>query len=508
MFKALFFSIILITSTVWGFYPVSENSQVLFDSLKGAEKFNTEFLESQIKSLNEYSGSAANYEVRMKKIPRVEGQPLSEWVPIIDENSRKLVLELRMTDEGLKSPLIISEELIRLNQIMQQSFSHPYEWAETVSNAKAGSIRATEKLARMDVQAAMEVKGWIEANPGFYPEGIDTQKLDEWSKARLSEAQTRYKPIANAAKIELQRLENEWAKMRPVFTNLEKQEKKFNHLVMANDRVGARKMLETYIPWVLMEPSEQSAWRAWLDAMEKPDLSRRELVFRGMDGYPVLRTPGSDKVGMFSSVLAMNQGNYTRRLRSLTTSREKIGRVDNYEVETDKEKFPKDEPSLIDQMKRHANDPVSSPFLSVSDHSIAESFGSRERIALLVDERRLVPNALAFAYGERERLIPLVIFPDEVVHYQGKASDGITNIDNEQFIAKVTEALGRPVTPAELNAGNNGGLDEPEFNKRGFDRLSTIFLNPAGASIQGEVCVVGSSCGCIRKALDTLLATP
>lgn len=368
-------------------------------------------------------------------------------------------------------------------------------------------MRATEKLARLDLQNATDVKSWLDANTNFFVDGTDLSKIEEWSKIRFADAQSRYLPIAKAAKAEIQRIETEWAKMKPTFNQLEKQEKKFNHLVMANDRAGARKMLEAYLPWVLMEPSEQNAWRTWLDAMEKPDLSKRQLVFRGMDGYPVLRTPGSDKVGMFSSVLSMNQGNYTRRLRSLSTAREIIGRKENFGMEDKPQKFPKNEPSLINQMSGHARSPHSSPFLSVSDNAIASNFGQQERMALLVDERRLVPNAMAFGYGERERLIPLVVFPDEVVYYQGKPKDGSTIVD-EQFIGKVSEALGRQVTPAELNMSVHGGVDETAFLKSGFERLSSIFLNPAGASIQGEVCVVGSSCGCIRKALDTLLATP
>lgn len=501
MLKPLLLSFILTTSPAWGFFPVDEKSKAIFDALPGKEKEITEFLENQVKSSNEYT---TNYEVRMTKVPKVEGQPISEWVPVIDEKSRKLIVELRITDEGLKSPLVMAEEIMRLNQISSVSFSHPYEWAETVANAKAGSMRATEKLARMDVQNAKELKSWLESNMTFFKDGTDPLKVEEWAKARNADALARYTPIAKAAKADLARAEAEWAKMKPTFTNLEKQETKFNNLVMANDRAGARKMLETYLPWPLMEPSETSAWKQWLDAMEKPDLSKRELVFRGMDGYPVLRTPGSEKVGVFSSVLAMNQGNYTRRLRSLQTSREKVGRMEYWEAETEGPKFPKDEPSIIDQMKNHAATPQTSPFISVSDNTIATRFGNQERMAILIDERRLIPNAMASGYGEIERLIPLVIFPDEVVYYTDKSKHPEPFIKDEEFIAEVSKALGRPVTPTEINAG----VDEAEFLKRGFDRLSENLLNPSGASIKGEVCLVGASCNCIRNALDKLLIQP
>jgi hypothetical protein len=500
MLKVLFFFLLVsITASSWAFYPPSENSQELFESLKGKETEVSNFLKSQIESTNSYG--SRNYEIRMTTVAKIEGQPLAEWVPVLDTDSRKLVVELRITEEGLKSPLVMAEEILKLNQITGGSFTHPYQWAETVANARAGSIRATEKLARMDYQAARDVKGWLGPNMSFFQEGTDPAKIEEWTKVRLKEAQIRYEPIMKAAKAEAKKLQTEWEEMRPKFTELEKQEKKFNDLVMANDRAGARRMLETYLPWPLMEPSEKKTWKEWLDAMEHPDLSRRQLVFRGMDGYPVLKSAGSEKVGMFSAVLAMNQGNYTRRLRSLTTSRVSQGISNFYDVETEAVlKLPKDQPSLLVQMYNHAGNPQASPFISVSDHGIASRFGGYERMALLVDERRLVPNAMSFGYGEKERLIPLVVFPEEVVYYRPKAKDGAA-IQEEEFLGKVSEALGRPITPEEINMT----LPEEEFLKKGFDRLSTTLLKREGESVIGVGCVVGLPCDCISKGLNKLL---
>lgn len=396
MFKLTIFILISISSA-WAFYPpADENSRALFQALKGKETEVKNFLQSQIDSANTYSSQ--NYEVRMTTVPAAEGVPPAEWVPVINHETRKLVVELRITEEGLKSPLVMAEEILNLNQITSGGFTHPYEWAETVSNAKAGSIRSTEKLARLDYQAARQVKSWLDSNLNFFEGEVDQAKLEEWGKVRIEEAKARYEPIAKASKAETKRLTDEWAKQRPVFTQLEREEKKFNDYVMANDRAGARRMLEKYLPWTLMEPSESRAWKTWLDAMEHPNQANRLLVFRGMDGYPILKTAGSDKVGVFSSLLAMNQGNYTRRLRSLTTSRDRFGQpmYSYVSPEADGTVFPKDEPSLIDQMKNHAGNPQGSPFISVSDNRIATRFGSQERMALLVDERRLVPNALAF----------------------------------------------------------------------------------------------------------------
>lgn len=492
--------ILFSVSNAFAFYPAeNERSRALFQELSGKKTVIEKFLKSQMER------SESNYEVKMKKVPAAEGTPPAEFVPVVDRKSRKLIIELRITEEGLKSPLVMAEEVMKLNQITEE-FTHPYEWAETVANAKSGSIRANERLARMDYKVAKDVKGWLEVNTTFFQGQVDPAKLEEWGKLRTEEALARYTPIAKAAKIESDRLQAEWETNRPRFTQLEAQDKKFNDLVMANDRAGARRMLEEYLPWTLMEPSESRAWKAWLEAMEHPNLANRQLVFRGMDGYPILKKAGSESVGVFSSLLAMNQGNYTRRLRSLETSRQKAGRLQGWASDTeDGPKFPKEQPSIVDQMKSHAADPVGSPFISVSDNAIATRFGSQERMALLVDEARLVPNALAFGFQEYERLIPLVVFPDEVVYYQGKKSrTEYTPINDEEFMARVAERLGRPVTAAEANIG----INDEEFMKRGFDRMSALMFEPVATSIKGNACQIGLPCDCIRNGLSRLLNEP
>jgi hypothetical protein len=328
---------------------------------------------------------------------------------------------------------------------------------------------------------------------------IDLAKVDEAVTARVAEAEARYKPIKTAAVEHLRIQGAEWEKMRPTFDQLEKQDKKFNDLVMSNNRKGVRKMLETYMPWPLMEPSEKHAWRQWLDAIEKPDKKNLRLVFRGMDGYPTLKSPGSQKIGIVSSVLAMNQGNYTRRLRSLTTLRERIGRDDTSSIpEEEIKKFPKDNPSLIVQMQNHAKEPNGSPFLSVADNENASMFGSSERTAILIDDRRLVPNGMAFGYGEAERLIPLVVFPDEVVYHRPK---GGGTISTEKFVKEVSKALGRPVKKTELVSG----LNNEKLIKSGFDRFTTLFFDPEGKVVKTPGCVIGKPCDCVRAALSQLL---
>jgi hypothetical protein len=295
----------------------------------------------------------------------------------------------------------------------------------------------------MEVESATAMSGFLDNNMGIFVAGTDQAAVHNAVAARLADAQARYAPVSALARDQIKKNEAAWAKMRTTFDNLEKQGVKFNDLVMNNDRAGVRRMLEQYLPWQLMEPSETNAWKEFLDAIEHPNLANRQLVFRGMDGYPVLRQAGSDKVGMFSTVLAKNQGNYTRRLRSIATARTRFGTYQSYNYNADPAapKPATNNPSILVEMNNHAGNPQGSPFISVSDNNIATRFGNQERMALLIDERRMIPNAMAWGFDEKERLIPLVIFPDEVVYYQQKPAkadpNAYTTIDDADFRAKV-----------------------------------------------------------------------
>ena len=501
--------------TTTAFFPPDESTRNILTVLNGNEAQITKTLDDALANINASSGTW-NYEVRRTTVPSLAGGSMAQIVPVLDEDARKLIIEVRFTPEGLKNPAVVAEEILHLGQItnnqsygssISAAFSHPYEWAETVANARAGSIRSIEKLTRLEVEAATAMTGFFDGNMGMFAEGTEKSQLDEFAQARLADAQSRYTPVAAAAKTEIRNQEAAFARMRSTFDELERQGTKFNDLVMANDRAGVKRMLETYLPWNLMEPSEQNAWREWLNAMVETDPARRQLVFRGMDDYPVLRTPGSDRVGMFSTVLAKNQGNYTRRLRSLTTLRQRFGvyQTYNYDPVSGKQLPSGNNPSLLVEMQGHAGSPQGSPFLSVSDNDIATRFGSNERIALLIDERRMIPNAMAFGFDEKERLIPLVIFPDEVVYYQGRTPGvATTPIDDTQFRATVEQRLGRPITPEELVYQRS----TPDFLQDGYERIRPLLLDatqlptitPAPA-----VCAIGTPCDCVYKTLDGLL---
>ncbi len=73
----------------------------------------------------------------------------------------------------------------------------------------------------------------------------------------------------------------EWETQKAKFPNLEAQTEKLNHLIARNDRAGVAKLLEDYLPWPLMEPTEKKAWSTWIESIRNPDPSNKELIFRG-----------------------------------------------------------------------------------------------------------------------------------------------------------------------------------------------------------------------------------
>ena len=482
--------------TTTAFFPPNKETLALLETIKGVGDVPEKRLENIIKLKNS-DGSRMNYSVRLTKVDSLSGGSLAQIVPVLDDVERKLVIEIKMTEKGLKSPVVVFEEMVHLEQILGHDFKHPYEWAETVANAKAGSIRSIEKLARMEVEAATVGLTYMGNQAAMFEDGTNSAKIQNYAKERLAHAQSRYTPVAKEARVEARKAQTAWKAMRPVFDKLEKQGTKFNDLVMNNDRAGVRKMLDTYLPWDLMEPSEKNAWKTWLESIEHPDLDNRKVVFRGMDDYGVLTKPKSKDVGILSTVLMKNQGNYTRRLRSLTTLRDRFSVMD---MGKNTLTGVKNNPSLLVAMGNHANDPVGSPFLSVSDNRVAKNFGANERVALLVDEKRLVPNAMAFAYGtEFERLIPIVVFPDEVLYYHGKDNGWV---DSDRFVQKVEAALGRPLKQDELALN----MKPKEFFQMGFERIKPLLLDATQLpTLSGQACKPGSACNCVYETLDALL---
>jgi hypothetical protein len=233
-----------------------------------------------------------------------------------------------------------------------------------------------------------------------------------------------------------------------------------------------------------MEPSEVTAWKGWLDALEKPLRENQKLVFRGMYDDTIMKAADGTPF-LMSTMLSRNQGNYTRRLRSFATMRDKFGSRQLRDSTTEYTLKGVDPPSLSVMMGNHAVEAKGSPFLSVADYDTATRFGPRKLGAFLVDERRLMPNPLPPSkyLWQEEKLVPLILFPDEVVYfhdYWGNPVPGVGPRDplnrKKHFIAEVESRLGRKLTADEIGGPREG----VEFLEGAFKRFTSIAAPGSG----------------------------
>jgi hypothetical protein len=207
------------------------------------------------------------------------------------------------------------------------------------------------------------------------------------------------------------------------------EEKQFRYLVSIGDRKGAADLLESYLPWEEMAPFEKRYWETHLDVIRNPaPLSERVIIYRGIDD-DMIQTPIeagkklsqedailNQKIFVMSTLMTKNQGSWNRRLRSLTAMYEKfIGAIPVPNSDKYTSEFAK-AARITTLFKNHATQPNGSPFLSFTpSFPAANEFGKNRISAYLID-----PRALEFNYGskydyEKEYLLPLATFPDEIV---------------------------------------------------------------------------------------------
>jgi hypothetical protein len=369
-------------------------------------------------------------ETAVYKVSVVEKLPNNSLAEIIPElKNGDITVNIIITKEGAKNPVFVTEKIINALQItnavnvleldLTRSSSADArdiywsinEWLENNWNAQAGDISAKRLIAQLELRGLDNAETFLNSKilqkELGVPDGSDFKAEIEARKkqasAQLAALVKEEKIQADAAK---KAFEARKATFAPVF---ETQPEKLNDMVAKGDRKGARKLIENYLPWEMMKPSERFVWAQWLNAIENPDPARARLLFRGMDGDVIMRTKDGKPFSM-STVLAKNQGNYTRRLRSIETSRAKLLAEWPYKASS---------ANLSSLMLIHSDDPIASQFISLTpDGFIASIFGIEKLAAIKIDERRLFPNVFSEFPDELEILTPLIIFPDEVVLYQ------------------------------------------------------------------------------------------
>ncbi|QDK43993.1 hypothetical protein DOM22_01855 [Bdellovibrio sp. ZAP7] len=228
------------------------------------------------------------------------------------------------------------------------------------------------------------------------------------------------------------------------------QTKSLSEMVKANDRAGVADAMEKIFPWAIMEPTEKTFWRDYVDAIRHPNYEGAQILFRGMDEDEKLQEVRDSKGkiiggGLFSKRLTAGSGSHLYKLKGLQKTFETFGT--NGVNTSGKPISPLIQPhTLSKMMSNHAGNPAGSPFISLSyDLQVAHQFGTGKVIieddtipestdkkmmalrdtnasggivTLRIDKRRTLVNTISGFNGELEVLASMLIFPDEVLYME------------------------------------------------------------------------------------------
>lgn len=365
-------------------------------------------------------------------------------VPVYTDTG-KVNYNLYYDDAAAKDPKLLYADLLMWSFLQKPSglngrpdsatvkfLRTKHSLAELLNNVLAGSPSA--KATWLEIKFRSLSRTWLN------PETLQTLGIgDHVPNSSLEDISTTYelqKKLAAQYQRNKKAEYERWKKETGILEKFENLPEKLNDFVLRNDRKAVRKILEAYLPWPLMEPTEVNMWKTWLEAIERPNPQDTLIAVRGLD-YETdkiqrLKDGNSEKLAFFSTVLTKNQGSYTRRLRSLSTNRIKTGQVVGAEgLETRSTQ-------MASQFTNHSIDPVASNFQSfTSDLDTAMDFVGHDKVdknnktipsgGLLVvkmDQRRMIPNFSSAMDFEKEFLAPLIVFPDEVLYFEeGRKKD-------------------------------------------------------------------------------------
>lgn len=362
--------------------------------------------------------------------------------------------------------------LFGVKQAFNRTVRNPLIWTELKINAANGSQLALRELAEYEMQTKREMRDGLMTYR--FSEAADAQGkllrdiremaklrgLDLSTETMMSEGWLRYTEaelakqeaeLASRTKLatqELREMKKQAADpaIKARRDQLESQPEKLEALLKKNDREGVAKLLEAFVPWAELSPFEGAMWSDWIKAIRKPNPNDTVVLFRGIDekdAVQVAKDANGKEIGhgFFATLLSKNQGNYTRRLRSIQTMRAKFANS-RTQVLTPLQETPK----IGNIMINHSGDPVGSPFMSfTTTSSIAHQWGQKGGVIIAnLDKRRVLPNVNSSIKGELEMLVPLIIFPDEVIHF-AKPTDPGFQVGLKTALAEASRKLGREI---------------------------------------------------------------
>lgn len=415
-----------------------------------------------------------------------------------------LIIRLRYDEKALENPKLLMKDLAilvtfysrgygrsmksnvftgRLSDGVHAEVESLHSIAELLTNVREGS--PTAKARWLSLQSRLLADVGVDS---AYMEhlNLDANVISDIRTDLTLQLEKANEEAAKHARKQ-QKIQTQWKTETGALEKFEAMQEKLDDLILKNDRKGVRQMLESYLPWATMEPVEANTWKIWLDAIENPDPAKTTVAFRGLkydtDKVQRRQTSQGEVYGFMSTVLTKNQGSYTRRLRSLSTNREKNG-DQGFAGNGGKNMSVK----VTDQMTAHARNPVASSFISFTyAPDVARRFMGEDQtksvngkmvevpfggiLVVKMDSRRMVPNISSMYANEIELLAPLIVFPDEVVKYK----EGSFNNDYtyENFIKEISEKTGIDFTKGAYATTGEETL-RLRYNREGHEFLKQM----------------------------------
>lgn len=373
-----------------------------------------------------------------------------------------------------RMPFVISKKQLFRDRI---SVAH---YVELKINSDQGSFLAKKALLQYEI----EVLQSMVINPAYdqrYNVSQENQNLLELKQRELSDLQKQ---------IDDPRLSNQksqiFKRQQDQFNSLESQSKLLNNLILSNDRKGVVSLLRVYLPWAYMEPVERKTWEGWLEAIEHPNWQNTKIVLRGIRNENFNMITKNDKssyaYALVSNIIKLAEGNSTEKLRALSKNRvnypfaQKAAYVPQAEIDVG---------SINNQMYVHSVKPTESNFISTTyDLKTAIGFSGQDPfsgrdpsdysavLALQIDSRRALTNLNASA-DEMEVLVPLIIFPDEILAIK----KGRFESDKEQidFINHLQQKTGKDLSYMYRKSEQNFTKKQNDFfNQESFSFLTDL----------------------------------
>jgi len=296
------------------------------------------------------------------------------------EKTGEVVLAVRVNQHAAGDPLLVKEVEGFVKELGQKNGLDKtvVQWID----AQNSDLRAQSEWINKEATILREIK-----------ENFSDDKV----RSKILNAQ-----IGDLAKKSSVSLSSKAANVGEAAKNIKQLQKELSEKVAAGDRAGVKTLLEDALPWKEMSPSSQRMWRTWLDAIEHPEPGP-VTIFRGIKSVP-----GTDaaKEGILSG--ALGHANSSEEMFDLLHAK-----------------------NVPEQLAQHSYSSNGSPFISATvDPKVAAS-ASKEIVALKIDPRRLAWN-LHGKEGEKEVLVPLIIFPDEIIQ-QGPKAPSVTAITETKF---------------------------------------------------------------------------